>query len=73
MLLPRPLNSYKYITETKDVLFVLFGFHINMDVSRINAQKGKTKMNAKNQNNQEIKSDEFIESKNQLNQEKEDK
>ena len=27
-------------------------------------------MNAKNQNNQEIKSDEFIEKKNQLNQEK---
>jgi hypothetical protein len=74
MLLPRPLNFYKYITETKDVLFVLFGFHINMDVSHINSKKGKTKMNLKNQINQEVKSDECTESKkNQLNQEKEDK
>jgi len=43
MLLLRPLNSYKYITETKDVLFVLFGFHINMDVSHINSKKEKQK------------------------------
>ena len=57
MLLPRQLNSYKYINETKDVLFVLFGFHINMDVSRINAKKGK-KMNVK-----KIKPDECSESK----------
>jgi len=62
MLLPRPLNSYKYITETKDVLFVLFGFHINMDISHINSKKGKTKMNLKKLN-QEIHSFEFIEKK----------
>ena len=42
-------------------------------MSHASIQKKETKMNAKNQNNQEIKSDEFIESKNQLNQEKEDK
>ena len=65
MLLPRPLNSYKYITETKDVLFVLFGFHINMDVSHINAKKEKTKMNVKKSIR---KSNDFIDSKKQLNQ-----
>ena len=48
MLLPSPLNSYKYITETKDVLFVLFGFHINMDVLHINSKMDK-KMNEKKQ------------------------
>jgi len=48
MLLPRPLNSYKYITETKDVLFVLFGFHINMDVSHFKSKMDK-KMNEKKQ------------------------
>ena len=46
MLLPRPLNFYKYITETKDVLFVLFGFHINMDVSHFKSKMDK-KMNQK--------------------------
>jgi len=60
MLLPRPLNSYKYITETKDVLFVLFGFHINMDVSHINSKKENK--NECKKINQEIKSIEFIES-----------
>ena len=48
MLLPRPLNSYKYITETKDVLFVLFGIHINMDVSHFKSKMDK-KMNEKKQ------------------------
>jgi len=48
MLLPRLLNSYKYITETKDVLFVLFGFHINMDVSHFKSKMDK-KMNEKKQ------------------------
>ena len=49
MLLPRPLNSYKYITKTKDVLFVLFGFHINMDISHLKSKMDK-KMNQKKQN-----------------------
>jgi len=48
MLLPRPFNSYKYITETKDVLFFLFGFHINMDVSHFKSKMDK-KMNEKKQ------------------------
>jgi len=72
MLLPRPLNSYKYITETKDVLFVLFGFHINMDVSRINAKKRKNKNECK-KINQKIKSDECTESKKTIESRKEDK
>ena len=48
MLLLRPLNSYKFITETKDVLFVLFGFHINMDISHLKSKMDK-KMNQKKQ------------------------
>ena len=48
MLLPRPLNSNKYIYETKLVLFVLFGFHINMDVSHFKSKMDK-KMNEKKQ------------------------
>jgi hypothetical protein len=56
MLLPRPLNSYKYITKTKDILFVLFGFHINMDISHINAKKeNKNEFKKPNQSGNQIR------------------
>ena len=70
MLLPRQLNSYKYINETKDVLFVLFGFHINMDVSHINSKKRKTKMNTKKSIRKSNQMSALNQKKNQLNQEK---